>query len=390
MQQAKEIKLKWVVAASFLNNTGASFLWPLTTVYMHNYLHESLATAGVVLFFMSCAMILGNYLGGWLFDRWSPYKTALTSVSIATIAVVALIFFHSWPIFAVLLLFVGFGDGANITVINAYAASIKGHKVRYIFNVLYMALNLGVVVGTLLVGFLMSLGVTVVFTVTSICYASFLILTITTFNVAVPKRNRKLENITDESKPFARTSSLVWLICMLVISTYLSYTLWESVMAVHLTNMHIPFYAYSLLWTMNGIIILLGQPLVNKLEPYLKIDRQIEIGITIFAFSFFLLIFANSFVWFIVDFVILTIGEMMGLPSIPAWIDQLTNPAQTGKYQGMMNMSISIGRAIGPLYGGMIIDGFGYQSLFLSVTVIMGICLLLVMQNVRHVRKNEG
>lgn len=387
MHQVKEIKLKWIFLASFLNNTGASFLWPLTTVYMHNYLHESLATAGLVLFFMSCAMILGNYLGGWLFDHWSPYQTALTSVSIATAAVIALIFFHSWPIFAVLLMFVGFGDGANITVINAYAASLKGHRVRHVFNVLYMALNLGVVVGTLLVGFLMARGITVVFTVTSVFYILFLILTISVFNVPVPKRNAKLEAVEEGFKAPTKTSSLVWMICLLVISAYLSYTLWESVMAVHLTNMHIPFYAYSLLWTMNGIIILVGQPLVNKLEPYLKIDHQIEIGIVIFAFSFFLLIFADSFAWFVVDFIILTIGEMMGLPSIPAWIDQLTNPAQTGKYQGIMNMSISVGRAIGPLYGGMIIDGFGYRSLFLSVTVIMGICLLLVMQNVWHVRK---
>ncbi|KIS02596.1 MDR family MFS transporter [Paucilactobacillus wasatchensis] len=391
MQSSRVLKLKWVVVANFLNSTGASFLWPLTTVYMHDYLHESLATAGVVLFFMSCAMIAGNYLGGWLFDHWDPYKTAVLGVSVATVAVIFLIFFHSWPIFAILLMLVGFGDGVNVTVINAYAASIKGHKIRYIFNVLYMALNLGVVVGTLLVGFLMSYGVTLVFSVTSVSYVVFWLVTVLTFNVTIPKRNRKLENIKEaRTKATRKTSTLVWLICMLVISAYLSYTLWESVMAVHLTNMHIPFYAYSLLWTMNGLIILVGQPLVNKFEVYLKIDHQIEIGVAIFALSFFLLIFADSLLWFAIDFVILTIGEMMGLPSIPAWIDQLTNPNQAGKYQGLMNMSISVGRAIGPLYGGMIIDGFGYPTLFLSVTVLMGLCLLAVMRNVWHVRKNRG
>lgn len=92
MKPATEVKMKWVVLASFFNNAGAAFLWPLTTVYMHNYLHQSLATAGLVLFIMSCAMIAGNYLGGILFDHWPPYKTAIASVSIATLAVITLIF----------------------------------------------------------------------------------------------------------------------------------------------------------------------------------------------------------------------------------------------------------------------------------------------------------
>lgn len=381
MKPATEVKMKWVVLASFFNNAGAAFLWPLTTVYMHNYLHQSLATAGLVLFIMSCAMIAGNYLGGILFDHWHPYKTAIASVSIATLAVITLIFWHSWPVFAVLLVIVGFGDGANITVVNAYAASIKGQSARYVFNILYMALNVGVVVGTLLVGFLLDLGVTVVFAVTSVCYMAFLVLTVLMFNVTV--KRTEVEKVTATVASKAHHEKLVWLICLVTATAYLSYVLWESVMAVHLTNMHIPFYAYSLLWTMNGILIIVGQPFVNKLAPYVKLRRQIEIGMLIFATSFFLLIFAKTFSFFIVDFLILTVGEMLGLPAMPALIDEITDPSQTGKYQGMVNMSMSIGRAIGPLYGGLIIDHANYSILFLSVTVMMVVSLIAMSARAR-------
>ena len=91
---SKTLKLKWIVIANFLNNAGAALMWPLTTVYMHNYLHQSLSTAGIVLLFMSSAMVAGNYLGGWLFDHWDPYKTAVVSVTIAMVAVFLLIFFN--------------------------------------------------------------------------------------------------------------------------------------------------------------------------------------------------------------------------------------------------------------------------------------------------------
>ena len=63
---------------------------------------------------------------------------------------------------------------------------------------------------------------------------------------------------------------------------------------------------------------------------------------------------------------------------MPALVDEITDPSQTGKYQGMVNMSMSVGRAVGPLYGGLVIDHAGYPVLFLSVTVLMVVSLGLM------------
>ena len=46
----KTMKLKWLFLASLLNNTGSALLWPLITVYVHDYLHESMTVAGIVMF----------------------------------------------------------------------------------------------------------------------------------------------------------------------------------------------------------------------------------------------------------------------------------------------------------------------------------------------------
>lgn len=34
MKKEKSVQLKWVALASLLNNTGAAFIWPLTTMYV--------------------------------------------------------------------------------------------------------------------------------------------------------------------------------------------------------------------------------------------------------------------------------------------------------------------------------------------------------------------
>lgn len=378
MKKQQTVRLKWVALASLLNNTGAAFLWPLTTMYLHNYLGQSLTTAGFVMLVMSIAMMSGNYLGGWLFDHWRQYQTALLGVCLSTLAIFLLIFIHDWPWYAVLITVNSFGDGINATIVNSYGAMVSDHSSRYVFNYIYMAFNIGVVIGTLLVGVLLPISVVLVFTIATIFYVLLTVVVGLTFNVEISavKEDGKVKSRQQiPSQLHRRWIILVWFILINYITFHLSYSLWESVMAVHMTNMGIPFYAYSMLWTLNGILIIIGQPLVNKLSPYMRLSTQIVIGIFIFALSFFLLIFARTLLAFTIDFVILTIGEMTSFAGLPAWITQLTNVNEAGHYQGLLNIMMSVGRAIGPLYGGYIIEKGSYQDLFLSVFGMMVVTL---------------
>lgn len=376
MTKQRQVKLKWVALASLLNNTGAAFLWPLTTMYMHNYLHESLTTAGVVMLLMSICMMVGNYLGGWLFDHWDQYHTAVLGVTISTVAIFTLIFAHGWPWFAVLMMLNSLGDGINMTIVNSYGSLVSDHSSRYVFNYIYMAFNVGVVIGTLAVGVLLPISVVLVFTVATVFYFLLALVVVFALKVQVPlppKTPRSREKLASRSHQQALV--LIWLILLNFVTIHLSYSLWESVMAVHMTNMGIPFYAYSLLWTLNGVLIIVGQPLVNKLSPYVRLSSQIMVGILIFASSFLLLIFARNLWAFVLDFVLLTIGEMASFAGLPAWIAQLTTVNEAGHYQGLLNIMMSIGRAIGPLYGGFVIDHGNYQELFISVFLLMTVTL---------------
>ena len=376
MAKQRQVKLKWVALASLLNNTGAAFLWPLTTMYMHNYLHESLTTAGVVMLLMSICMMVGNYLGGWLFDHWDQYQTAVLGVTISTVAIFTLIFAHGWPWFAVLMMLNSLGDGINMTIVNSYGSLVSDHSSRYVFNYIYMAFNVGVVIGTLAVGVLLPVSVVLVFTVATVFYFLLALVVVFALKVRVPlppKTPRSREKLASRSHQQALV--LIWLILLNFVTIHLSYSLWESVMAVHMTNMGIPFYAYSLLWTLNGVLIIVGQPLVNKLSPYVRLSSQIMVGILIFASSFLLLIFARNLWAFVLDFVLLTIGEMASFAGLPAWIAQLTTVNEAGHYQGLLNIMMSIGRAIGPLYGGFVIDHGNYQELFISVFLLMTVTL---------------
>lgn len=374
IKKRTEIRLPMLFLATLLLNAGAAFMWPLTTIYMNKMLHKSLTTAGMTLLVMSMMMMVGNYVGGRLFDRWSPYKTGLLGAGMSLIAMIVLIFAHGWPMFAILLVIVGFGDGISLTVANSFGATIKNHTTRQVFNALYIALNVGVVIGTLLVGYLLALGVTVVFTVTTACYVALFLIMLTEFRVATPviaKSDRKPYKLA------APNLRQIWILCGMVFTIYASYSLWESVLSVHMTNLHIAFHDYSLLWTLNGLMIVIGQPIMNRLFAHRSLPGQIAGGTLLFASSFFLLTFASQYWAFVVIMIVLTIGEMIGFPGLPAWVDTLSLDAPKGQFQGMYNIAISMGRAAGPLFGGLMIDSFSYQALFITVTIAMVVMVAL-------------
>ncbi len=91
----------WLVIGMALNITGSSFLWPLNTIYMKQELGKSLTVAGLVLMINSFGMVIGNLLGGSLFDKLGGYKTILIGTFTCLCSTTLLNFFHGWPWYAV-------------------------------------------------------------------------------------------------------------------------------------------------------------------------------------------------------------------------------------------------------------------------------------------------
>ncbi|WP_147010958.1 MFS transporter, partial [Leuconostoc mesenteroides] len=75
---------------------------------------------------------------------------------------------------------------------------------------------------------------------------------------------------------------------------------------------------------------------------------------------------------------LLTIGEMLQSPQVPAWVAQITPKEVAGQAQGFVSMMISSGRVIGPIYSGMMMDRGWMKILFLSVFIIMLIITALL------------
>ncbi|BCG61605.1 hypothetical protein PUR_50300 [Paenibacillus sp. URB8-2] len=64
-------------------------------------------------------------------------------------------------------------------------------------------------------------------------------------------------------------------------------------------------------------------------------------------------------------------------PAIPAMINTISPSHAKGSYQSFVNMSSTLGRALGPMLGGVVVEQLSYVYLYLEAIVLMVISVLI-------------
>ncbi|AGE23430.1 MULTISPECIES: MFS transporter [Geobacillus] len=379
--------LWWLLVGMALNVTGASFLWPLNTIYLHEQLGQPLAVAGVVLMLNSGGSVIGSLAGGFLFDRIGGFRVLLAGAVLTMAALGGLSVWHGWPHYAVFLAFVGVGSGVVFPAASAYAGAIWPEGGRRAFNALYVAQNIGVAVGSALGGLVASYSFSLVFFANLLLYAAFLFTVVAGLRrVPLLPPPRKKRSGEAERAPSRSAGWALALLCAGYGLCWLSYVQWSTTIAAYTRELGIPVGQYSLLWTINGALIVLAQPLlsavIRRFMPTLK--RQIVIGFFIFAVSFAMLLGAHSFAEFAASMMVLTIAEMIVWPAIPAAVNEWAPPGKAGFYQGIVNGTATAGRMIGPVIGGSVADLFGMKLLIMMLALF---ALLAVLAALLHDRR---
>ncbi|OIJ18180.1 MFS transporter [Anaerobacillus alkalidiazotrophicus] len=372
-------KALWLlIIGMVINVTGASFLWPLNTIYIHQELGKSLSIAGLVLMANAGAGVIGNLIGGRLFDRIGGYKTILFGISITVVSAFTLVFFHSWSYYVVLLIGLGLGSGITYPSMYAMAGSVWPEGGRKAFNSLYVAQNVGVATGAALGGLVASFRFDYVFLANGIMYIIFFFIASIGFkNMKADVSSRGQTSILDQRmivENKAKFKALL-ILCVGFIICWIAYVQWASTISVHTQALGISIEQYSLIWTVNGALIVLGQPVISTLIKrwFHTLKGQIYFGLAVFMLSFFVLAQAEVFIIFVVAMVILTIGEMFVWPAVPTIAHQLAPKGKEGFYQGVVNSIGTGGRMIGPFLGGVIADLFGMQVLLYSLMLLFSV-----------------
>jgi len=361
-------------------STGLTLVWPINTLYMHEQFGGTLSVAGFVLLLNSGAAFVGNLVGGMIFDRWGGRLPVLCAIIGSACTVAAMGFVHDLYSYAILLAFLGLFSGLVYPILNAMAVTgCPGEEQRAV-NVLFVSQNVGMALGAAIGGFVANMSFQLVFLGNAVLYVAFFVL----FASLICKRHcggRAPRSPVNHPLAGRLRSSgsgrAVIIACIGFAISWLCYSQWSAVVPLHAKVQGIPFTLYSLLWTINGGLILLSHPLKTWLVRrfHITLQTQIRWGTLFFTAGLILVGFASSYPQFVLAMVIMTCGEVLVFPAVPAWIVESTDDSSKGKALGACAASSTVGRMLGPWLGGLVYERLPGHFVF---TIAAAICLVTI------------
>lgn len=373
------------ILASFVNATGSAFMWPLTTLYVHNELQRSMGDAGFVLMLQSLAGIAGQFLGGALFHRLGAKMLIVGSLLLGALSQISILFTNDWYIYIALMSAVGFLNSVTMPAIQAFIGFRWKERRRELFNVVYVGNNLGMAIGTSLAGILASYSFSLTFLFNGISTFGFAVFFFIFMNRFASPETETLEISQthlekDESGWKLLLQYKLYLFLALgAASIWFANSVWGTGVAAFIDDQGMSAAAYSVLWTINGIIIFAGQPVTSWMKRTFakSLSGQLITSAICYAAGFALMLFFfQDYRVLVLGMIISTFGEMLMNPIIPTFITEKTGNAAPF-YLGVVGSFGSGGRLFGPLIMGYMYDDGGVSPVLLLATLMSLFATLL-------------
>jgi MFS family permease len=360
----------WLTLGMAIESTGFAFFWPFTTLYVHEILGRSLAVAGIVLMAQSGASMVGSWLGGLLFDRRGGRPTVLTALLIAVGLLLALAAGGPFWLYGALSTAFGLATGVVWPALYAWAASVWPEGGRSAFNALYVAQNMGVALGSVLGGLVASRSLRSTFLAAAVLVAIFWLIVVRRYRGPA---FRPVRSPVPRARAQGRVAGPVVLLAVGLALDWIAYVQWQTTTPVYMQREGYALPAYSLLWTLNGVLILVGQVAVSWLTRRVRdVKRQLLVGNALMVLAYVLLATNAGYATYVVAMGFTTFGEMLVWPGVPAMAARLADVGAEGRYQGLVSAAGATGRMVGPLLGGILAGGVTRSALYLVMVAVYG------------------
>ncbi|MFF2018015.1 MFS transporter [Paenibacillus sp. NPDC058177] len=361
----KEVKV--FLIASLINATGSALMWPLVTMYVFDELGRSMKDAGLVILIQSLGGIAGQLLGGSLY-----HKVGVNRLIVGALAMNALALFtlpaasHNWTIFMIVMGFVGLFNSLSLPAIQAFIGFRFAKQRGELFNIVYVANNIGVALGTALSGFLADISYMLSFVMNGVTSAVFAVF----FFMYLRRVGTGPEAEGADYKKHQPRSQSGWLLMgntriylyMSVASLFLlvGNSIWNTGVSPFIISEDWPKKAYGFLWTLNGILIFAAQPVISLLKRWFAKDStaQMTASALLYLSGYAVILGVQNYPGLILAMVLTTFGEMLISPAMPAFITEHANRSAPF-YLGLSGGIGAIGRVIGPYFMGSLYDSGG-------------------------------
>jgi MFS family permease len=376
-------RLFWVVVGvSFIDRVGGTLLFPFLSLYITQKFNVGMMEAGVLLGISSFFGLIGSTIGGALTDKIGRKKIILFGLVFSAVSTLTLGLVTEINILYPLMVFIGLLSNFAHPAHDAMIADILPEKRRQEgFGILRVVGNLAWMIGPTIGGFLADINFFYLFLIDAVvsCVVAAIIFRAIPETKPEPHAHAQSESFLQTLigyrvviKDLAFMAFILAGILMLVV-----YQQMYSSLSVYLRDNHnIDPSGYGFLMTSSAITVVIFQFWVSRVIKYRPPFLMMAIGTVFYMIGFALFgIFATYFL-FALNIVIITIGEMIVVPTSQTIAANFAPEAMRGRYMAMFGLSWAIPSVVGAGAAGYILDNYNPNLLWYIGGAICGLSVL--------------
>lgn len=127
-------------------------------------------------------------------------------------------------------------------------------------------------------------------------------------------------------------------------------------------NFGIPEEVYGWIPTTNAIMIILFQVLITRWTKKFKATAVMMVGSIFYALSMLIISLSSDLSGFWLAMVVMTIGELILMPTVSAFVANLAPADKRGRYMSLYGLTWNVATGTGPLAAGILSDQFGLRA----------------------------
>jgi len=368
-----------VVLTSFIDVIGNTLLFPFFSLYITQKFGVGMTQAGLVLGSFSAFGLIGSMVGGALTDKFGRKSLILFGLVFSAVSTLSLGLVNEFAVLIPLSVVIGLLSNIAGPARQAMVADLLPEDKRQEgFGILRVVANMSWIIGPTIGGFIANRNFFTLFVLDALI--SCLVAVIFFFYISETKPES-----TDESESILKTFAgygivlkdfayLAFLFVSMLMG--LVYQQLYNSLSVYLRDSHgIEPQGYGFLMSTSAITVILLQFTTTGLIKKRPAFLMMALGVFFYMIGFGMFGFVSAFWLFAAAVVIITIGEMIVMPTASALATNFAPEDMRGRYMAVFGLSWAIPATIGPSAAGLILDNYNPDLLWY---IGAGICAVSV------------
>jgi MFS family permease len=340
-----------------ISTTGASMIWPFLMIYVSERMGLSLTISATLMTLNSFMSVLFSFIAGPIVDRVGRKWVMVISLAVNGLGYLLLSHAHTFPMFAFTMSLTGAFNPLYRVGADAMMADLIPSRQRPdAYSMLRMSNNVGVALGPALGGLIAAVSYGTAFYIAAIGMVIYSLLLVFFAKETLSRQEKILKERFAGYDRILKDKAFLSFTGSVTLTTVCAAIMWVLLAVYAKQNFGVMENQYWLIPTTNALMVVFFQVSVTQLTKRFPPLSMLALGAFFYAVGVGSVVLGHSFWAFWISMVIMTIGELILMPTATTYVADLAPADMRGRYMSIYGLTWGISTGLGPVFGGLLND----------------------------------